>query len=80
MERLRRYVQSASRLYSVELAIFLLVCYAVLFGISLAMLTRSAMGHSILGMFAAGFFAAMSVAFLFVEAQVVRTIANHATR
>jgi hypothetical protein len=77
MEGLRRYVQSASRLYSVELAIFLLACYAILFGISLAMLSRGAMAHSIIGMFTAGFFAILSLTFLFIEAQVVRAIANH---
>lgn len=79
MERLRRYVESASRLYSVELAIFLLVCYAILFGISLVMFTRSAMGHNIWGMLTSGFFISMSLVFLIVEAQVVRTIASHAT-
>jgi hypothetical protein len=76
MELLRRYVQSTSRHYSPELAIFLLICYAVLFGISIAMLIRNAMNHNILEACTAGFFAVMGLAFLFVEAQVVRGMAS----
>ena len=80
MERLRRYVQSASRLYSLELSIFFLVCYSVLFGISLVLFLRSAMNHSFLGMFEAGVFVLMGLAFAFIEAQVVRAIATNPDR
>ncbi len=76
MGRLSRYVQSASRLYSIELAVFLLATYAALFGCSYAVLLRSAMSHSLSAILGAGFFALMSMAFLLVEGRVVRSIAS----
>lgn len=76
MERFRLYVQSASRLYSVELAIFFLAVYASLFGFSLAMLIHGLVDHSTFAILNAAYFAIMSLACLIVEAQVIRSIAT----